>query len=81
VVDVPGALGVHGGLPVGNLKEFIAYAKAQGGKLSYGSAGYGSAQRMALEFFMKKAGIKMRTKAAPARRPWLRSRAKSRPRW
>lgn len=59
VVDVPGALGVHGGLPVGNLKEFIAYAKNNPGKLSYGSAGYGSAQRMAFEFFMKKAGIKL----------------------
>ena len=59
VVDVPGALGVHGGLPVNNLKEFIAFAKQQGGKLSYGSAGYGSAQRMAFEFFMSKAGIKL----------------------
>ena len=59
VVDVPGALGVHGGLPVGNLNEFIAYAKSNPGKLSYGSAGYGSAQRMALEFFMKKAGINL----------------------
>jgi tripartite-type tricarboxylate transporter receptor subunit TctC len=59
VVDVPGALAIHGGLPAGNLKEFIAYAKQNAGKLSYGSAGYGSAQRMALEFFMSKAGIKM----------------------
>ena len=59
VVDVPGALGVHGGLPVGNLKEFIAYAKARDGKLAYGSAGYGSAQRMAFEYFMKTAGINM----------------------
>ena len=59
VVDVPGALGVHGGLPAGNLKEFIAYAKNQSGKLAYGSAGYGSAQRMAFEFFMHKAGIKL----------------------
>jgi tripartite-type tricarboxylate transporter receptor subunit TctC len=59
VVDVPGALGIHGGLPPNNLKEFIAYAKANQGKLSYGSAGYASAQRMAFEFFMSKAGIKM----------------------
>ncbi|MEO8441131.1 MAG: tripartite tricarboxylate transporter substrate-binding protein, partial [Betaproteobacteria bacterium] len=59
VVDVPGALGVHAGLPVGNLKEFIAYAKARDGKLAYGSAGYGSAQRMAFEYFMKTAGISM----------------------
>jgi tripartite-type tricarboxylate transporter receptor subunit TctC len=29
VVDVPGALGIHGGLPPGNLKEFIAYAKPE----------------------------------------------------
>ena len=59
VVDVPGALGIHGGLPPNNLKEFIAYARANEGKLSYGSAGYASAQRMAFEFFMSKAGIKM----------------------
>lgn len=59
VVDVPGALAIHGGLPPNNLKEFIAYAKQSGGKLSYGSAGYGSAQRMAFEFFMNKAGIKL----------------------
>lgn len=59
VVDVPGALGIHGGLPPNNLKEFVAYAKQNEGKLSYGSAGYGSAQRMAFEFFMSKAGIKM----------------------
>ena len=59
VVDVPGALAIHGGLPPNNIKEFIAYAKQNAGKLSYGSAGYGSAQRMAYEFFMGKAGIKM----------------------
>ncbi|OGA22623.1 MAG: hypothetical protein A3I02_14345 [Betaproteobacteria bacterium RIFCSPLOWO2_02_FULL_67_26] len=59
VVDVPGALGIHGGLPPNNLKEFVAYAKQHGGKLSYGSAGYGSAQRMAFEYFMSKAGIKL----------------------
>ena len=59
VVDVPGALGIHGGLPPNNIKEFIAYARQNSGKLSYGSAGYGSAQRMAFEFFMSKAGIKL----------------------
>ena len=59
VVDVPGALGIHGGLPPNDLKEFVAYARANAGKLSYGSAGYASAQRMAFEFFMSKAGIKL----------------------
>jgi tripartite-type tricarboxylate transporter receptor subunit TctC len=59
VVDVPGALAIHGGLPPNNLKEFIDYAKQNSGKLSYGSAGYGSAQRMAFEYFTNKAGIKL----------------------
>jgi tripartite-type tricarboxylate transporter receptor subunit TctC len=59
VVDVPGAFGIHGALPVKDMAEFIEYAKQRPGKLNYGSAGYGSAQRMALEFFMMKAGIKM----------------------
>ena len=59
VVDVPGALGIHGGLPPNNLKEFIAYAKQQPGKLNYGSAGLSSAQGMAFEFFMSRAGIKL----------------------
>ena len=57
VVDIPGALGIHGGLPPNNLKEFIAYAKQQPGKLNYGSAGAASAQGMAFRFFMSKAGI------------------------
>jgi tripartite-type tricarboxylate transporter receptor subunit TctC len=59
VVDVPGALGIHGGLPANNLKEFIAYAKQNAGKLNYGSAGVSSAQGMAFEFFTSKAGIKL----------------------
>ena len=59
VVDTPGAMAIHGGLPPNNLKEFIAYAKANPGKLNYGSAGASSAQGMAFEFFMNKAGIKL----------------------
>jgi len=59
VVDVPGALGIHAGLPPNNLKEFIAYAKQRPGKLNYGSAGVASAQGMAFQFFMSKAGINL----------------------
>ena len=59
VVDTPGAMAIHGGLPPNNLKEFIAYAKQNSGKLNYGSAGASSAQGMAFEFFMNKAGIKL----------------------
>ena len=57
VVDIPGALAINGGLPPNNLKEFIAYAKQQPGKLNYGSAGAASAQGMAFQYFMHKAGI------------------------
>jgi tripartite-type tricarboxylate transporter receptor subunit TctC len=59
VVTVPGALAIYPGLPPNNLKEFIAYAKQNDGKLSYGSGGYGSATTMTFEFLMQKAGIKL----------------------
>jgi tripartite-type tricarboxylate transporter receptor subunit TctC len=39
---VPLGLVVHPSLPVNNVKEFVAYAKANPGKLSYGSAGSGN---------------------------------------
>jgi tripartite-type tricarboxylate transporter receptor subunit TctC len=37
-------------LPVNNLKEFIAYAKKNPGRLNYGSAGNGSAGHLAMEY-------------------------------
>lgn len=59
VVDVPGAMGVHPSVPAATVKEFIEYARARPGKLSYGSTGASSAQRLAFEFFMSKAGIRL----------------------
>ncbi len=59
LVDVPGAFAVHPSVPANTVKEFIEYAKARPGKLNYGSSGSGSAQRLAFEFFMQKAGISL----------------------
>ena len=59
LVDVPGAFAVHPSVPANSVKEFIDYAKARPGQLNYGSSGAGSAQRLAFEFFMQKAGIKL----------------------
>ena len=44
---VPLALVVNPGVPVNNVREFIAYAKANPGKLSYGSAGNGNVTHLA----------------------------------
>jgi tripartite-type tricarboxylate transporter receptor subunit TctC len=55
----PYALVVHNSVPAKNLQELIAYAKANPDKLSYGSAGVGSASHLAAELFKSMAGIQM----------------------
>jgi tripartite-type tricarboxylate transporter receptor subunit TctC len=55
----PYALVVHSSVPAFDLHEFIAYAKARPDKLSYGSAGVGSASHLAAELFKTMAGIHM----------------------
>jgi len=52
-------LGVHPSLPVKNLKEFIALAKARPGELNYGTSGSGSVTHLAVELFRLEADIKM----------------------
>jgi tripartite-type tricarboxylate transporter receptor subunit TctC len=47
----------HPAVPVHTLKEFIAYANANPGKLSYGHAGTGSIQHLTGELFKSLAGI------------------------
>jgi tripartite-type tricarboxylate transporter receptor subunit TctC len=46
-------------LPVKSLKELIAYAKANPGKLDYGSVGIGSSQHLAGEYFSQITGVKI----------------------
>jgi tripartite-type tricarboxylate transporter receptor subunit TctC len=50
---------VHPSLPVKNVKELIAIARARPGQLNFGSAGVGSPNGLALELFKTMARVKM----------------------
>lgn len=50
---------VHPSVPVSTVKEFIAYAKANPGKVAYASAGPGSTNHLSAALLEKMAGIRM----------------------
>ena len=56
VVDVPGVLVAHPSFPPNTVKELIAYAKANPGKLNYASPGSGSQNRLEMEVLRKADG-------------------------
>jgi len=56
VADNVLCIAVHPLVPAQTLRELIAYAKANPGKLSYGHAGVGSIQHLTGELFKSLAG-------------------------
>ncbi|MEY4099016.1 MAG: hypothetical protein RL300_187, partial [Pseudomonadota bacterium] len=56
---LPYVLLVNSQLPVNSVKEFVAYAKARPGKLSFASAGVGAGSHMAGEVFKAMTGVQM----------------------
>jgi tripartite-type tricarboxylate transporter receptor subunit TctC len=53
------ALAVHPSVPVKDLKEFVAYAKAKAGGVNYGSAGGGTSSQLSGELFNQMTGAKL----------------------
>jgi tripartite-type tricarboxylate transporter receptor subunit TctC len=50
---------IHPSVPAKGVKEFVALAKAQPGKINYGSPGVGTVGHFATELFATQAGIRM----------------------
>ena len=64
VANVPNVLVLHPATKATNMKEFVAHAKANPGRLNYGSGGNGSAANLATEY------LKMRTEISLVHIPY-----------
>lgn len=59
VAAAPFVIMTREGFPAKNVQELIAYAKANPGKINYGSAGLGDSTQLATELLCNTAGVKM----------------------
>ena len=57
VAIIPLVLAASPTLPINNVKELVAYAKANPGKLSYASSGPGTSSQQEMEVFKQAAGL------------------------
>jgi len=59
VAEVPEVLVSHPAAPFKTFPEFVAYAKANPGKLNYASAGIGTLPHVTMELLLQRTGIKV----------------------
>jgi tripartite-type tricarboxylate transporter receptor subunit TctC len=57
--DAPQLLAITAQLPMKTFQEFVAHARANDGKINYGSAGTGSLTQIGAELFARQAGLKL----------------------